>query len=70
MGSEKEEIRWYVKDLYQELLGCKYWYAPILKGWIPCRFPALRLAGVPPCKLCWRYYIYNTLLKIKGGRTP
>lgn len=67
--TEVKGIKWPLKDIYAENLGCPYWPYPILKGWIPCRFPALKLAGIPPCDLCWRKIIYNALIKIKGGET-
>jgi len=66
MSQPSEELKWPIKEKYQQTIGCPYWYAPILKGWIPCRFPALKLAGSPPCRICWRYYIYNLLLALRG----
>lgn len=65
---EVEEIRWPLKEAYARLLGCKYWPWPLLKGWIPCRFPLLRMAGKAPCDLCHRKYIYEALLRVKGAK--
>jgi len=66
--TEKEEIKWEVKDKYAKYIGCDYWPWPFLKGWIPCRFPALKAIGKAPCDICHRKYIYEAILRLKGGK--